>query len=172
MKCSGSYNCDCTSFHPKKSSSRCKACSHHKDHHHRSGSRDDDDSNDNGDNNSNNDSDDDSNDNGDDNNGNSNNDDNNNSDDDIVVHPTGGNGRKRQPKTKNKTRVSALIAELIQGGEYTNRQVEGAKNEVNIGLTKRCVGSFLELYITAKSHQNNPGLSGGTKDLRQTNWQL
>ena len=151
MKCSGSRNCDCTSFRPKKSSSRCKACSHHKDHHRRSGSSDDDDSNDDGDNDGNDDGEDDGDDDGDDNgnndgdddNGNSDNDDDDNSGDDIVVHPTGGNGTKRQPKTKNKTRVSALIAELIQGGEYTNRQVEGAKNEANAGLTKRRVGSFL-----------------------------
>lgn len=63
MRCSGGSDCDCTSFQPRKSSSKCKACSHLQgDYSESSGNESSGDSN----NDSNNDS---SNDNGDNNSG-------------------------------------------------------------------------------------------------------
>ena len=41
--------------------------------------------------------------------------------------------------------VSALIANLIKGGEYTNGEVESAKNEAKAGLTRKHVSCFPKL---------------------------
>ena len=38
MRCSGSSNCDCTGFQPRKSSAKCRDCSHLQHDHHESSS--------------------------------------------------------------------------------------------------------------------------------------
>jgi len=115
MVCSGGHNCKCTGFHVKKSSRKCKACSHPLDDH-------DESSDDNSSKGSNSDGGDDSN--------------------DDSGH---GHGGKLPSSTKNKRTVSALIANLIDGGEYTGTEVKNAKDKAKAGLMRKRVSLILGL---------------------------
>ena len=140
MRCSGSRNCDCTGFQPRKSSAKCRACSHVQGHHHESSGDD-----------SSNDSDSDL-------------DDNNDS--------GFGHGGKLSAGTKNKKTVSALLTNLIEGGNYTGVEVEDAKNEAKAGLTRKRVGTFSRLKLARAHHAATPGPSGETESHPQINQRL
>jgi len=116
MRCSGSRNCVCTGFQSRKSSTKCRACSHLQANHESSG---DDSSND--------------------------------SDTDLDDNNDSSCG-KLSASTKNKKTVSALLTNLIEGGDYTSKEVEGAKNEAKAGLTRKRVGRFFGLRSTARAH--------------------
>lgn len=130
MWCSGGKNCSCTNFRLKNGSAKCRACSHPVDQHH--------DSDDNSA--------------GDDSNSDSGSDEDGDGDDDEDGSGCGHGGNPLTSKKNEKT-VSALLANLVESGEYTSMDVENAKKEAKAGLTKKHVSHFLGLRsVTRTQH--------------------
>jgi len=112
MKCSG-YKCKCTEFQGTHKAKICKGCNHSRDSHYSPGS---------------------------DSSG-SNRNDGDDTDDDENDDDTDGNTARPSTGIKNKMTVSSLVADLVQGGEYSKADTDAAKREAKAGLMRRQVGS-------------------------------
>ena len=123
--CSG-HKCRCLKFQGTQKTKTCKGCHHGRDWHYNLDSEVDDD-------NKGYDDDDDDDENDDD------------DDDDDDSNDDNGNGKttRSSMRTKNKRTVSSLMADLVEGGEYSGADVDAANREAKAGLMRQQVGSML-----------------------------